>query len=568
MSAAREFPLAWILGGLVVALVITVAVLSRRLRVARGQASAPIDASDSTPREPEAMAALRDSEARMRESEARFRQLAESIASVFYLTARDGSMLYVSPAYDAVWERSSQSRYDAPGSFVDSVHSDDRDHVLANYDQIFERAIDIEYRIVMPDGRIKWIHDVACPVRDEAGTVVRAAGSATDITAQRLLEGQLAQSSKLESLGRLAGGIAHDFNNLLTIILSQATLIEEGIADAAIRDELRKIKTAADRAAVLTKQLLAFARRQVYEPKLVDLNEVLATTEQMLRRLIGEDIELVTRTLSEPATVRVDPRGVEQVLVNLAVNARDAMPKGGTLTIALGAAAFTEQYDDRHADATPGPCHVVTVTDTGTGIEPEHIDHVFEPFYTTKPEGQATGLGLAMVYGFIRQSGGHVTLSSIAGRGTKVSIYLPRVSPHLPPPRVSGSAGPASGVVQTILLVEDEEGVRDVAARVLRRAGYRVLEAADGIEALELDAMFGAGIDLVLTDVVMPRLGGPELVRRLSARAPGRKVLFTSGYSASPISEALQAGQSFLQKPYLPSTLVAAVRALLEGPSS
>jgi PAS domain S-box-containing protein len=514
------------------------------------------------------MAALRDSEARMHESDARFRQLAESIASVFYLTARDGTMLYVSPAYDAVWERSSQSRYDAPGSFVDSVHPDDRDHVLANYDQIFERAIDIEYRIVMPDGRIKWIHDVAGPVRDEAGIVVRAAGSATDITAQRLLEGQLAQSSKLESLGRLAGGIAHDFNNLLTIILSQTTLIEESVADAAIRDELRKIKTAADRAAVLTKQLLAFARRQVYEPRLVDLNEVIATTEQMLRRLIGEDIELVTRTLSEPATVRVDPRGVEQVLVNLAVNARDAMPKGGTLTIALGAAAFTEQYADRHADATPGPCHLVTVTDTGTGIEPEHIDHVFEPFYTTKPEGQATGLGLAMVYGFVRQSGGHVKLSSIAGRGTKVSIYLPRVSPHLPPPRVSGSAVAASGVVQTILLVEDEEGVRDVAARVLRRAGYRVLEAADGIEALELDAMFGAGIDLVLTDVVMPRLGGPELVRRLSARAPGRKVLFTSGYSASPISEALEAGQSFLQKPYLPSTLVAAVRALLEGPSS
>jgi two-component system, cell cycle sensor histidine kinase and response regulator CckA len=567
MSAAREFALAWILGGLVVALVIAVAVLSRRLRIARNQASAPIDASDSTPRESEAMAALRVSEARMRESEARFRQLAESIASVFYLTALDGTMLYVSPAYDAVWERSSQSRYDAPESFVDAVHPDDRDHVLANHDLIFERAIDIEYRIVMPDGRIKWIHDVACPVRDEAGTVVRAAGSATDITAQRLLEGQLAQSSKLESLGRLAGGIAHDFNNLLTIILSQATLIEEGVADAAIRDELRKITAAADRAAVLTKQLLAFARRQVYEPRLVDLNEVIATTEQMLRRLIGEDIELVTRTLSEPATVRVDPRGVEQVLVNLAVNARDAMPKGGTLTIALGAAAFTEQFDDRHADATPGPCHVVTVIDTGTGIEPEHIDHVFEPFYTTKPAGQATGLGLATVYGFVRQSGGHVKLSSIAGRGTKISIYLPRVSPHLPQPRVSGSAGPSSGV-QTILLVEDEEGVRDVAARVLRRAGYRVLEAADGIEALELDAMFGAGIDLVLTDVVMPRLGGPELVRRLSARGPGRKVLFTSGYSASPISEALETGQSFLQKPYLPSTLVAAVRALLDGPSS
>jgi CheY-like chemotaxis protein len=238
------------------------------------------------------------------------------------------------------------------------------------------------------------------------------------------------------------------------------------------------------------------------------------------------------------------------------------------LTLAVGAAAVTEQYVGRHADATPGPCHVVTVTDTGTGIEPEHIDHVFEPFYTTKPEGQARGLGLAMVYGFVRQSGGHVKLSSVAGRGTKIAIYLPRVSPHLPPPRVSKSAGPSSDVVQTILLVEDEEGVRDVAARVLRRAGYRVLEAADGIEALELDAMFGAGIDLVLTDVVMPRLGGPELVHRLSARAPGRKVLFTSGYSASPISEALEAGQSFLQKPYVPSTLVAAVRTLLERPSS
>ena len=565
MPVAREFPLAWMLGAVVVALAITIAVLIRRLRTARAQASVRVEPAQSAPHEPDAIAALRESEARTRESEARFRQLAESIASVFYLIARDGRVLYVSPSYDGVWERSCQSRHDAPGSFVEAVHPDDRDHVLANYDQIFEHPIDLEYRIVMADGRIKWIHDVACPVRDEAGIVVRAAGSATDITAQRLLEGQLAQSSKLESLGRLAGGIAHDFNNLLTIILSQATLIHESVADAAIREELQKISTAADRAAVLTKQLLAFARRQIYEPRVVDLNEVISTTEQMLRRLIGEDIELVTRTLSEPATVRVDPRGVEQVLVNLAVNARDAMPKGGTLTIALGAAAFTQQYVDRHADAIAGACHVVTVTDTGIGIEPEHLDHVFEPFYTTKPEGQATGLGLAMVYGFVRQSGGHVRLSSITGQGTKFSVYLPRVPPGAPPPRLAGSAGPPSGVVQTILLVEDEEAVRDIAAGVLRRAGYRVLEAADGIEALELDAMFGAGIDLVLTDVVMPRLGGPELVRRLSANAPGRKVLFTSGYSASPVSETLEAGQSFLQKPYLPSTLVAAVRALLEG---
>jgi signal transduction histidine kinase len=430
---------------------------------------------------------------------------------------------------------------------------------------MFQQPIDIEYRLVMGDGRVKWIHDVACPVRDEAGTVVRAAGSATDITAQRLLEGHLAQTSKLESLGRLAGGIAHDFNNLLTIILSQATLIEESVADGTIRDELRKITTAADRAAVLTTQLLAFARRQIYEPRIVDLNQVIATTEQMLRRLIGEDVELVTQTLSEAATVRVDPRGVEQALVNLAVNARDAMPKGGRLTIALGAAAFTQQYVDSHAEATPGACHVISVTDTGVGIEPEHLDHVFEPFYTTKPEGQATGLGLAMVYGFVRQSGGHVRLSSITGRGTKFSIYFPRVPPAPAPPRLGTSIGPSSGIVQTILLVEDEEGVRDVAARVLRRAGYRVLEAADGIEALELDAMFGAGIDLVLTDVVMPRLGGPELVRRLTARAPGRKVLFTSGYSASPVTDTLEPGQTFLQKPYLPSTLVAAVKALLEG---
>jgi two-component system, cell cycle sensor histidine kinase and response regulator CckA len=568
MSAAREFPLAWFLGGLVVALAIIVAVLIRRVRTARAQLVTPSDSAEPGAGEAETIAALRLSEARTRESEARFRQLAESIASVFYLIARDGTVLYVSPAYDTVWERSSRSRYDSPASFLDAVHPEDRDHVLANYDRIFEQPIDLEYRIVMTDGRVKWIHDAACPVRDETGTVVRAAGSASDITAQRLLEGQLAQSSKLESLGRLAGGIAHDFNNLLTIILAQATLIEESVADAVIRDELQKIKGAADRAAVLTKQLLAFARRQIYEPRVVDLNEVVSTTEQMLRRLIGEDIELVTQTLSEPATVRVDPRGVEQVLVNLAVNARDAMPNGGTLRIELGAAAFTQHYVDRHAEATPGPCHVVTVADTGIGIESEHIDHVFEPFYTTKPAGQATGLGLATVYGFVRQSGGHVRLSSIAGRGTKVSVYLPRVPPQLPPPSVGGHAGPASGVTQTILLVEDEEGVRDIAARVLRRAGYRVLEAADGIEALELDAMFGAGIDLVLTDVVMPRLGGPELIRRLSARAPARKVLFTSGYSASPISETLEPGQSFLQKPYLPSTLVATVRALLEGTHS
>jgi PAS domain S-box-containing protein len=564
MSAAREFPL-WIVDGLIAALATTIAILIRSLLAARAQAAAPRAAIPPSPSESEAIAALKVSESRLRESEARFRQLAESIASVSYLIARDGTVLYVSPAYDAIWERSCQSRYEAPGSFIDAVHPDDRDHVIANYERIFEQPIDIEYRLVMGDGGIKWIHDVTYPVRDETGKVVRAAGSATDVTAQRLLEGQLAQTSKLESLGRLAGGIAHDYNNLLTIILSQATLIEESVADGTIREELRKITTAANRAAVLTKQLLAFARRQIYEPRIVDLNDVIATTEQMLHRLIGEDIELVTRTLSEPATVRVDPRGVEQALVNLAVNARDAMPKGGTLTIVLGAAAFTQQYADAHAEATPGACHIVTVADTGVGIEPEHLGHVFEPFFTTKPEGQASGLGLAMVYGFVRQSGGHVRLSSIIGSGTKVSMYFPRVPPAPASPRMDGSIGPSSTIVETVLLVEDEEGVRDVAARVLRRAGYRVLEAADGIEALELDAMFGAGIDLILTDVVMPRLGGPELVRRLTARAPGRKVLFTSGYSASPVSEGLEPGQAFLQKPYLPSTLVAAVRRLLEG---
>ena len=208
---------------------------------------------------------------------------------------------------------------------------------------------------------------------------------------------------------------------------------------------------------------------------------------------------------------------------------------------------------------------MVTVTDTGIGIEPEHLDHVFEPFYTTKPQGQATGLGLAMVYGFVRQSGGHVRLSSITGQGTKFRSTCRGCAGARRRRGSPDRRGRRAASCKTILLVEDEEAVRDIAAGVLRRAGYRVLEAADGIEALELDAMFGAGIDLVLTDVVMPRLGGPELVRRLSANAPGRKVLFTSGYSASPVSETLEAGQSFLQKPYLPSTLVAAVRALLEG---
>ena len=304
----------------------------------------------------------------------------------------------------------------------------------------------------------------------------------------------------------------------------------------------------------------------MYDPRAIDLNQLIAGTERLLGRLIGENIEMVTRCTQENATVRADPGSLEQVLMNLAVNARDAMPKGGRLTIGTDHVVLDGSEPDCPADAAPGPHVVLTVTDTGSGIAQEHMPHVFEPFYTTKPQGQGTGLGLATVYGIVRQAGGHIRLSSSIGSGTEVAIYLPHVA-EVPAASTEGRVGRVAGGGETVLLVEDEPSVRNVAARVLTLAGYHVLQASDGAEALEVYDRAAERIALVITDVVMPRIGGPELATRLRAKRPGLKVLFTSGYTEDTlVVQDLDPAQAFLQKPYLPAALTGRVRALLDVP--
>ncbi|MCX6543177.1 MAG: ATP-binding protein [Acidobacteria bacterium] len=389
-----------------------------------------------------------------------------------------------------------------------------------------------------------------------------------DITDRIHLEEQVRHAQKMESIGRLAGGVAHDFNNLLTVMLGFAAQAKESLSshDPA-RADLEEVEEAGAKAASLTRQLLAFARRQVTEPRLLDLNAVTFGMDKMLRRLIGEDIQLVTRLGGQIWTVLADIGQIEQVIVNLAVNARDAMPRGGTLTIETANASLDIGAANEDADMPPGQYVLLTVDDTGQGMSVDVQEHIFEPFFTTKEMGRGTGLGLATCYGIVKQAGGWIWVSSHLGRGTTFRIYLPRVdaapetiSPSETIERLDGS--------ERVLLVEDEDSVRRVAARVLRQRGYDVTEASDGREALELVNRATDPFDLVLTDVVMPIMGGQELAERLLARgAPVPKILFASGYTEDGIVRqgVLDRNTAFLAKPYTLVALTRKVRATLDG---
>ncbi len=388
-----------------------------------------------------------------------------------------------------------------------------------------------------------------------------------DVTAHRSLEEQLRQAQKMEAVGRLAGGVAHDFNNLLQVIIGTCEL---ALADLAERGAHRKafgiISEAADRAAGLTRQLLAFARKQVLEPKVLDLNQVVAGLEKMLPRLLGEDVRVVHRLAADLGRVKADPGQVEQVLVNLAVNARDAMPGGGTLTIETANVDLDEAYTREHPGASPGPHVLVAVTDTGTGIAPEVREHLFEPFFTTKEVGKGTGLGLATVYGIVKQSGGCIYVYSEPGQGAIFKVFLPRVDGAVDPWRGDAAAGPTPGGSETVLVAEDEAAVRGLLCQVLAAKGYAVLEAANGAEALGVAEGHPGPIHLVVADVVMPDLGGRELAERLRLGRPGLRVLYVSGYTDDAILRrgALEPGAAFLQKPFSPAALARKVREVLD----
>ncbi|MFO0625322.1 MAG: PAS domain-containing protein [Polyangiales bacterium] len=495
----------------------------------------------------------------LRQSEARFRQLAENIREVFWLANRhDGSLEYVSPAFETIWGRSCAELYANRWLWFEAVHPDDQARVRAATDGAADRGYHEEYRIVRPDGAVRWIRDQAFPVRGPDGAVHRVAGVAEDYTERRELEAQLRQTQKMESVGLLAGGIAHDFNNWITVIASNCELMLEALSEAGPRDLVEEVLDAAQRASSLTRQLLAFSRRQVVEPRVVSLAAVISDTEKLLRRLLGEDVSLRSEITPTTWPVLVDPGLVVQVLMNLAVNARDAMPRGGTLTLSLRNVTLSGSDPGRPA----GEWVVLSASDTGEGIAPDVITRIFEPFFTTKAPGRGTGLGLSVVHGIVAQSGGFITVESIPGAGAAFHIHFPASEEVAAAGRESVATG--SGGQETVLLVEDEDIVRRVTSRLLRKHGYRVREAADATQAL---SMLDPKVDLLLTDVVMPDVDGFTLCAEARQRRPGLRVLFTSGYTddrVAPHGDAL-ADATFLPKPFTQSLLLRKVREVLDA---
>jgi PAS domain S-box-containing protein len=391
-------------------------------------------------------------------------------------------------------------------------------------------------------------------------------GIVRDMTAQRSVETRLRQAQKMEAVGRLAAGVAHDFNNILSVILSYAEMIGTDLKpDEPLRADIDEIRAAGIRAVDLTRQLLTFSRQQVFEAKVLDLNQTIAGMEKMLGRLLGADIKLTALPTTGLWAVKVDPGQIEQVVMNLAVNARDAMPEGGNLTIETKNVELDDDYAQSHHDVRPGSYVMLAVTDTGIGIEKDTLSRIFEPFFTTKDTGKGTGLGLATVFGIIKQSGGHVSVYSELRRGTTFRVYLPKVG-GAAETRPSQRPAPESGRgSETILLVEDDEHVRAVARGILRRNGYVVLEAPNGGEALLICEQHGARIDLLLTDVVLPRMSGRQLAARLATTRPEMRVLFMSGYTDDAVAQhgILNSSVAYLQKPITPGSLTRKVREVL-----
>jgi PAS domain S-box-containing protein len=429
--------------------------------------------------------------------------------------------------------------------------------------------INREETVVNQAGNTRWLLTTKLPLRNRDDQIAGLIGLGRDVTEYKHIEAQLLQSQKMESVGRLAGGIAHDFNNLLTALTGYAELALDTLPPNELaRADLIEIRKVATRAAGLTRQLLAFARKQAIEPRVLNLNDLLLEIDQLLRPLLSEDIERVMRLSPNLWGILADPVQIEQVVVNMAINARDAMPNGGKLVIETANIELDYAYARGQAGVTTGDYVLLTISDTGTGMDAAVQAHLFEPFFTTKAQGRGTGLGLATSYGIIGQHGGHIRFQSEPGHGTTFNIYLPRAEATADSPAPTATAPKVTAGTETILLVEDEPTVRALAARVLRAQGYHVLEAADGLQALRVAKEFmGPTIHLLLTDVVMPQMGGRALAERLAASLPGIKTLFISGYTGEGITQGSEVEPriELLQKPFSPATLAQKVRAVLDS---
>jgi hypothetical protein len=502
-----------------------------------------------------------------RESEATLRTLVEQAPLGIYRSTPAGAFLSANAALARILG------YDSPADLLTldmtrDVYADPAERQrLLERDTYTDREYDeVEATWKRKDGRRITVQLSVRAVRTEAGKVEYYETFVRDVTDQRQLAQQLVQAQKMEAVGRLAGGVAHDFNNLLTVILSYSELLLEDRAPGdPERDDIEQIRKAAQGASALTRQLLAFSRQQVLQPQVLDINDVLAGTEKLLTRLLGDDVQLATSFAADLGQVKVDPGQLEQIVMNLAVNARDAMPDGGQLVIETANVEMDEAYVRGHAIAQPGRYVMLAVSDTGTGMDAQTQARIFEPFFTTKEAGKGTGLGLATVYGIVKQSGGFIWVYSELGHGTSFKVYLPRV--HAPVERAAPAAPAAAGGSETILVVEDQAAVRDITRRMLQRQGYTVLEAPDGETALRIAEKHHGSIDLLLTDVVMPGLSGRQLATQLVALRPDMRVLYMSGYTDDAIVRhgILQMGVAYLQKPFTPELLAGKVRAVLDG---